>query len=163
MPLVILALLSVAGGYLPVMDWLAPLYPVHEEAHDLTLIMISVAFAFGGIFMAYFVYVLNPGSADGYAKSLGGIYRAIAGKFYVDEAYDVAIVHPIEHGSRSVLMNGVEEVVVEGGVNATVAVSRSVGGALRFLQAGNIRSYALYVLLGAVIFLGVMAAGGGIR
>jgi NADH-quinone oxidoreductase subunit L len=129
----------------------------------MSLILISVAFAFAGIFVAYFVYVLNPGSADGYARSLGGVYRAIAGKFFVDEAYDAAIVHPLEQGSRAVLMNGFEEVVVEGGVNATVAISRWSGGFLRLLQAGNIRSYAVYILLGAVIFLGVMAANGGAR
>ena len=163
MPLVVLALLSVAGGYLPVMEWLAPLYPEHAHPHDMTLILISVAFAFAGIFIAYYVYVLNPGSADGYARSLGGVYRAIAGKFFVDEAYDAAIVHPLEQGSRSVLMNGFEEVVVEGGVNATVAVTRWGGGFLRLLQAGNIRSYAVYILLGAVIFLGVMATNGGAR
>jgi len=163
MPLVILSLLSVAGGYLPVMEWLAPLYPAHEQPHDMTLILISVAFAFAGIFMAYYVYILNPGSADGYAKSLGGVYRAIAGKFFVDEAYDAAIVHPLEQGSRTVLMNGFEEVIVEGGVNATVAVTRWGGGFLRLLQAGNIRSYAVYILLGAVIFLGVMATNGGAR
>jgi NADH-quinone oxidoreductase subunit L len=106
---------------------------------------------------------LNPGSADGYARSLGGVYRAIAGKFYVDEAYDAAIVHPLEQGSRAVLMNGFEEVIVEGGVKGTVASTRWVGGMFRLLQAGNIRSYAAYVLLGVVIFLGVMAASGGGR
>ena len=163
MPLVILALLSIAGGYLPVMDWLAPLYPEHAQLHNLNLILISLAVSLGGIATAYYVYVLNPGSADRYATSLGGVYRAIANKFYVDEAYDAAIVHPIEHGSRAVLLHGVEELVIEGGVNSTVAVSRWFGGALRLLQGGNIRSYAVYILLGVVIFLGVMASSGGTR
>jgi NADH-quinone oxidoreductase subunit L len=163
MPLVVLALLSVGGGYLPVMDWLAPLYPVHEHPHDMSLILISVGFALGGIFAAYYIYVLNPGSADGYAKSLGGVYRAIAGKFYVDEAYDAAIVHPIEQGSRAVLLDGVENVVVQGGVGATVGVARWAGGVMRLMQGGNIRSYAVYALLGVVIFLGVIATSGGAR
>ena len=163
MPLVVLALLSVAGGYLPVMDWLEPLYPAHEHPHDLTLVGISIGFALGGIVSAYYVYVLNPGSADRIAASLGGVYRAVAGKFYVDEAYDAAIVHPLEQGSRTVLMNGVEEVFVQGGVAATVGVSRWTGGMLRLLQGGNIRSYAVYALLGAVIFLGVLASSGGAR
>jgi NADH-quinone oxidoreductase subunit L len=161
MPLVVLALLSVGGGYLPVTDWLAPLFPEHEHPHDAMLIGVSLAVALGGIFVAYYVYVLNPGSADGYAKSLGGIYRAIANKFYVDEAYDAAIVHPLEQGSRAVLLNGVEDVVVQGGVSATVATTRGVGSVLRLLQSGNIRSYAVYTLLGAIVFLGVMVASGG--
>jgi NADH-quinone oxidoreductase subunit L len=91
------------------------------------------------------------------------VYRAIAGKFYVDEAYDAAIVHPIEQGSRAVLLDGVENVVVQGGVGATVGVARWAGGVMRLMQGGNIRSYAVYALLGVVIFLGVIATSGGAR
>ena len=163
MPLVILALLSVAGGYLPVMEWLAPVFPEHLEFHEVWLVFVSLGFASLGIFSAYYIYVLKPGSADVLARSLGGVYRVIANKFYVDEIYDSAIVHPLEHGSRDVLLNGVENVVIEGGVTATVAVSRWFGGTFRILQGGNIRSYAVYILLGAVIFLGIMATSGGAR
>ncbi|WP_031495501.1 NADH-quinone oxidoreductase subunit L [Bryobacter aggregatus] len=163
MPLVILALLSVAGGYLPVMEWLEPLFPEHAELHAVWLIATSLGFAFFGIFVAYYVYVLNPGSADGYAKSFGSVYRTIANKFYVDEIYDAAIVHPLEQGSRHVLDEGVEQVVISGGVGSVVSMSRWFGGAFRLLQAGNIRSYAVYVLLGAVLFLGIMVANGGVR
>jgi NADH-quinone oxidoreductase subunit L len=161
MPLVILALLSVAGGYLPIREWIAPLFPETHEAHDTTLVLISVGFGLAGILAAYYVYVLKPGSADSYAKSLGGVYRAIVNKFYVDEAYDAAIVHPLEQGSQAVLLHGVEEVVVEGGVKGTVAMVRSLGGVFRYLQNGSIRSYAVYALLGAVVFLGLMVAKGG--
>ena len=163
MPLVILALLSVAGGYLPVMEWLAPTFPEHLEFHEVWLVIVSLGFAFTGILSAYYIYVLKPGSAEGFARSLGGFYRLIANKFYVDELYDSAIVHPLEHGSRDVLLHGVENIVIEGGVTGTVAVTRWFGGAFRVLQGGNIRSYAVYILLGAVIFLGVMASSGGTR
>ncbi|MFN7543463.1 MAG: NADH-quinone oxidoreductase subunit L [Acidobacteriota bacterium] len=161
MPLVILALLSVAGGYLPIMDWIAPLFPEAHEAHDMTLVLISVGFGLAGILAAYYVYVLKPGTAEACAARLGGFYRAIANKFYVDEAYDAAIVHPLEQGSRAVLLHGVEQVVVEGGLKGTVAMVRGFGGLFRHLQGGNIRSYAVYALLGAVVFLGLMVAKGG--
>ena len=163
MPLVILALLSVAGGYLPVMEWLAPVFPEHLEFHEVWLVFVSLGFAFAGIFAAYYMYVMNPGSANGFAQSLGGVYRAIASKFYVDEFYDAAIVHPLEHGSRDVLLNGVENIVIDGTVTGTATFAHWFGGAFRMLQGGNIRSYAVYILLGAVIFLGVMATAGGAR
>jgi NADH-quinone oxidoreductase subunit L len=163
MPLVVLALLSTAGGYLPILDWLAPLFPAQEHPHELTLILISVAFAAGGIAIAYYLYVLNPGSADACAARLGSVYKAIANKFYVDEAYDAAIVHPIEQGSRAVLLKGVEPLVVEGGVRGITHVALWLGGLFRLLQTGSIRSYAVYALLGAVTFLGVMVASGGTR
>ncbi len=161
LPLVILAILSITGGYLPIQIWLDK--GLVEEHHDFMLVAVSVAAGLIGIAVAYFVYVLHPGSADGYAKALGGIYRAIANKFYVDEAYDAAIVHPLEHGSRAVLWQGVDKTLVNGGVSGAVATSRWFGGILRQMQGGNVRSYAAYILLGAVVFLGIMASSGGAR
>ena len=46
---------------------------------------------------------------------------------------------------------------------APVAVQDEFGGAFRLMQGGNIRSSAVYVLLGVVLFLGVMASSGGAR
>ncbi len=155
-PLTILALLSLAGGYLPIREWLDK--GVNEAPHDTFLVATSVVAGLLGIAIAYYFYVISPGSADSLAKSLGGVYRAVANKFYVDEAYDAAIVHPLEQGSRTVLSAGVEQKLINGGVMGVAAASRGFGSLLRQMQGGNIRSYAVYILLGAVIFLGVMAS-----
>jgi NADH-quinone oxidoreductase subunit L len=53
--------------------------------------------------------------------------------------------------------------VIDGGVRGITHISLWLGGLFRLLQAGSIRSYAVYALLGAVIFLGVMVASGGTR
>lgn len=163
MPLLILALLSIAGGNIGVMSWLEPLFPVHEHPHDSTLVVISVAMGLAGIGIAYYLYVMKPGSADGLAKSLGAAYRTVANKFYFDEIYDFTIVNPLAQGSRDVLWKGVDNVLIGGSISAPAAMSRWFGGVLRLLQGGNIRSYAVYILLGAVIFIGIMAANGATR
>jgi NADH-quinone oxidoreductase subunit L len=160
-PLTILAILSLAGGYLPIREWIDK--GVIETAHDSFLVAMSVLAGLLGIAAAYYFYVVSPASADRFANSLGGLYRTVANKFYVDEAYDAAIVHPLEQGSRTVLANGVESNLINGLVAGVSAASRGFGAIARQMQGGNIRSYAVYILLGAVIFLGVMAANGGAR
>ena len=43
------------------------------------------------------------------------------------------------------------------------AIARGIGGVLRLLQSGNIRSYATWVVLGSVAVLLVMGFAGGMR
>ncbi len=160
-PLVILALLSISGGYLPIEIWLNP--TAAEAHHDTFLVVMSVAAGVLGIAAAYYFHVANPAAATSFTESLGGLYRAIANKFYVDEIYDATVVHPLEQGSRTVLSGGVEPNLVNGITNGAAAASRGFGALLRQMQGGNIRSYAVYILLGAVLFIGMMAAQGGAR
>jgi NADH-quinone oxidoreductase subunit L len=54
--------------------------------------------------------------------------------------------------------------VIDGAVNGAGTVSQGVGGLLKRLQSGNIRSYAVWVLLGSVLVLVAMGlAAGGMR
>lgn len=164
MPLVILALLSVAGGGLPVMDWLNPFFGIKEaESHDFFLVACATASGLFGIAFAYFAYVMNPGFPNSLASSFSGLYQLILNKFYVDEAYDAAIVHPIEQGSRAVLWQGFDGIVIAGGVTGVAHVARWFGGVLRMMQGGFIRSYATWILMGAVLLLVVMVTAGGAK
>jgi len=145
------------------MNWLEPLFPVDEHPHDSSLVAISVAMALAGIGVAYYLYVVRPGSAEGFTKSLGALSRTIANKFYFDEIYDFAIVNPLAQGSRDVLWKGFDRVLIAGTMSGTAGVTRWFGSIFRLLQGGNIRSYAVYILLGAVIFVGIMAVNGATR
>ncbi len=80
--------------------------------------------------------------------AFGGLYTLVYNKYFVDEIYDAAVVNPVVDGSRAVLWKGVDVGVIDGTVNGVGARSRGIGGVLRLLQSGNIRSYATWVLLG---------------
>ncbi len=157
-PLVILALLSIAGGFLfNVPRYLADMFPVAEGVGSAVLIQsVSVAAGVIGILIAYACYVVRPGLPESIARSLGGLYTVVYNKFFVDEIYDAAIVNPTMHGSRSVLLNGVDQTFLEGIVNGTASQIRNVGSGLKLLQSGNIRSYATWVVLGSVFILVVL-------
>jgi NADH-quinone oxidoreductase subunit L len=162
-PLVILAALSVGGGFIPIPAFLEKIFPAVEVPEDFSLVVISVLFGVGGIALAYVMYILKPGMADSLATNLGGLYTAVYNKWYVDEIYDAAVVNPVVDGSRTVLWKAADAGMIDGSVNGVGFTARGVGGVLRLMQSGNIRSYATWVLFGGVMVIAVMAfvlAGG---
>ena len=168
-PLVVLAVLSLGGGFFfNVPKILEGMFPLAEGPEDMTLTYISVAFGLGGIALSYYMYVVNKDLPERIASSLGGLYKLVYNKYFVDEIYDAAVVHPLVAGSETVLWRGVDQGVIDATVNGVGYQSRSIGGILKLLQSGNIRSYATWVVIGAVALLLVMgitamgfAAGAG--
>jgi NADH-quinone oxidoreductase subunit L len=163
LPLVALAVLSLIGGFFNVSRWLEPLFPGTEPQHNELLVAISVAAGLIGIGLAYWFYVARPGLADSVAARLGVLYRLVYNKYFVDEVYHAVVVESVVDASRDVLWKNVDAGVIDGTVNGIGARARGVGGVLRLLQSGNIRSYATWVLigsLGALVALGLM---GGTR
>jgi NADH-quinone oxidoreductase subunit L len=162
-PLAVLAALSVFGGWLfNVPHYLEPMFPLAEGGHDETLVYISVAFGLGGIALAYLMYVVSPGIPEAIANALGPIYRLVYHKYLVDELYNGAIVSPLVNGSRALLWRFMDAGLIDGIVNGTGTLARTVGGVLRLFQSGSIRSYAAWVTVGCVavlVVLGVMAGG----
>jgi NADH-quinone oxidoreductase subunit L len=162
-PLVILAALSLGGGYIPIPAFLAKVFPAMEVPEDFTLVVVSVVFGLAGIALAYLMYVVKPSLADSLASGLGGLYQAVYNKWYVDEIYDAAVVNPVMEGSRAVLWKGADAGLIDGGVNGVGWVARGVGGVLRLMQSGNIRSYATWILFGGVMVIVAMGIAGGMR
>jgi NADH-quinone oxidoreductase subunit L len=162
-PLAVLALLSLGGGYFNIPEFLEPvLGKVHEE-HDMTLVAISVGAGLFGIALAYVLYIASPALPGRISTSLGGLYRLVYDKYRVDEAYDAAIVSPLIGGSRAMLWKGLDAGIVDGAVNGVGTLARIIGGILRRLQTGNIRSYATWVVLGCVLVVLMMGFAGGVR
>ena len=116
-PLVILAALSVGGGFIPIPAFLEKIFPAIEIPEDFSLVVISVVFGLGGIAIAYVMYVLKPGMADSLARSLGGLYTAVYNKWYVDEIYDATVVNPLVKGSSTVLWKAADAGMIDGAVN----------------------------------------------
>jgi NADH-quinone oxidoreductase subunit L len=103
-----------------------------------------------GLFVAWWLYVRKPKTPEDLAKSLHGPYTLLLNKYYVDEIYLALIVRPLLWLSTNVLWHVVDEGMIDGTVNGAARVARGVGGELRKLQSGNTRSYAGWVVIGAV-------------
>jgi NADH-quinone oxidoreductase subunit L len=160
-PLMILAVLSLAGGFIDVPQILEPMFS-HPPEH-LGLEWLSAGVGVVGILFAYLFYVVNPGLSDSVVKACGGLYTLVYNKYFVDEAYDAAVVEPLIEGSRTVLWRGVDAGLIDGTVNGVGHRSRGIGSILRLIQSGNIRSYAAWVVLGSIVLVIAIGFAGGLR
>lgn len=162
-PLAVLALLSLVGGYLfNIPHYLEPMFKAPEEALDWK-VFVSIAAGLVGIGLAYVFYVASPGLPEALVRTFSVPYRWIYNKYFVDEFYDSAVVDPVVDGSRMLLWRVVDASGIDGLVNGVGRGARSVGGVLRQAQSGFIRSYAAWVVLGAIIVLVAVTLSGGAR
>jgi NADH-quinone oxidoreductase subunit L len=163
-PLAILAVLSLVGGFINIPKWLEPMFKLPEEAPGIPwTAVVSVAFGLTGIALAAWFYLIAPAIPEELARSFSSPYRWLYNKYFVDEFYDSVVVEPTIDGSRSLLWRTVDVGAIDGIVNGTGKTARSIGGVLKRIQSGSIRSYAAWVVLGSIIVIVAITMAGGAR
>jgi NADH-quinone oxidoreductase subunit L len=172
--LVILAVLSVVGGFVGVPaslgggnaieHWLEPVFapaagvllaaPHGHDPVEYLLMGLSVAVAAGGIFLARRWYLTARRVPDDLARRWKPVYTLLLNKYYVDEIYDASVVRPLIGGSERLLWKRVDVGVIDWTVNALAAAVAWIGGTVRRIQTGVTESYMFVFLLGVVAILG---------
>jgi len=174
-PLIVLAILSLVGGWvaLPFLwggkDWSQFLEPAfrlaalpgeaaahHEASTELVLMAISLLVSVTGIVLAYLFYLRRPEWAASASMRLRLLHTLLVNKYYVDEIYRALIVRPLVVGSSEFLWKGVDMFAIDGAVHQAARKTRGFGNTLRKMQSGNIRSYAAWVVLGAILLIGFL-------
>jgi len=169
-PLLILALLSLCGGWIGIERFSAYLAPVTglrpaEAAGHLELILglVAIAVAAVGWLVADRLYRQRPEDAGELAAAYPAGYKLLANKYYVDEFYGFTIIKPL-FGISRFLLEWVVDVAILGGVAWLLGGIALLSGAiLQRWQSGNIRSYAAWLAAGAAalfpVFLGTHGIG----
>jgi NADH-quinone oxidoreductase subunit L len=153
-PLVILAVLSIIGGYFTLLRFLAPVSGEHHEAYVPLLVQyLPTVMGLGGIALAYQMYVRDPQMANRLSAQFSWFHQLLLNKYYVDELYDAVVVRPIMVASNW-LWQVWDTRVIDGTVNGTAHVVEANGFVLRLWQTGNVQNYAVSFLVGATVILG---------
>jgi NADH-quinone oxidoreductase subunit L len=164
-PLVILAILAVVGGWIGIPDvfikdghWLEQfLSPIFAESYkhrvehiadhgtDYMLMSVSVGLAAIAIAVAVTKFSKKPDlqEAEGFGKVL-------ANKWYVDELYDAIIVKPLNALSKF-LDNVIEKSGIDWLVNGVGRGVQYGSRQLRLLQSGQVGNYVLLMIAGMLI------------
>jgi NADH-quinone oxidoreductase subunit L len=155
-PLVVLAVLSFVGGWFALPAFFQG--PGGATAHtlELTLAFVAVSAALAGLGVAYWLYLSRPSKPGELAKSMKGLYTTLLNKYYVDELYAVAIVKPLLWISTNVFWKTVDVGGIDGAVNGVAEGLTAVGDGVRHMQSGNTRSYAVWVVIGAIVIITVV-------
>jgi NADH-quinone oxidoreductase subunit L len=173
-PLAILAVLSVVGGWVGWPEslggvqhfdqFLAPVFGGHaevavaaaEHSKELLLAGISVLAALLGLLLAWVLYQKRQDLPDKIAAALGWLYKTVRDKYYVDEGYAAAFVQPLIKGSTYILWRGIDAGAIDATANESAEGAEHVSDALRHMQSGNVRSYAGWVAAGAAVVIAYM-------
>ena len=169
-PLVVLGILSAAGGLLnwPAIwggnawlhHWLEPVIGPHateaalSHGTEITLVAIAVVVAATGIIAAW--RMLKPAALvpARSAPAERGFARVLRNKWYIDEIYDRLVVRPIVWLSREVLWKRVDQQAIDGAaVNGAGRGARALGWANRWLQTGQVGMYVVLFVVGVLLVL----------
>lgn len=165
LPLVVLAILSAAGGWIGIPEWmlsgghrlehyLAPIFAdsstlAKEHAH------LSAAQEWGmvggatvAIVAVIFLAIRSAGREKIDDQPATGL---LANKWYVDEIYNYAIVQPLR-SFADLLKNVLEKNVIDGCVNGIGRLVHYSSRQIRLIQSGQVGNYLLIMVLSMVVF-----------
>jgi NADH-quinone oxidoreductase subunit L len=166
-PLVVLAILAVVGGFIGIPEalmkdshWLSRfLAPVLGESFtglsrntELTLMIVSVALLVAVIGIAQMMYLkkgLVPVADDG---EISPLQKLVYNKYYVDEIYEYAITRPMNRVA-SVFDRFVESRFIDGIVNGVGTIVNKTSNGLRYVQTGHIGFYLFAMVLSIIVML----------
>jgi NADH-quinone oxidoreductase subunit L len=148
---------------------------------EFALMGVSVLVAGAGIAVAVVMYLRSPGLADSLERALPGVHRVLFHKYYVDELYDRVFVRGLGLGLGDVFFR-MDQTFVDGAVNGAAGTVRDliawasslfdrffVDGLVnlvalfldnlsylfRAVQDGLVQRYALFMLIGFFVMLGL--------
>ncbi|TMB68994.1 MAG: NADH-quinone oxidoreductase subunit L [Chloroflexi bacterium] len=159
-PIIILAVGAVVGGYVPVASFLSPVFGHAVEVGAgafIGLAALSVLVALVGFLTAYLLHARRPDLALVWRARLGPIHTLVEHKYYVDELYDRVFVRPGLALARF-LNDIVEPRVIDGAVNGVADFFLLEAREFRLIQTGRVGTYALWTLGGAIGVVLVVAA-----
>ena len=160
-PLVILAALSICGGWIGVEKFSAFLEPsvglhpaVSSTPHlELILSIVAVLVALEGLLIADKYYRRKTDRPAQIAAAVPGAYQLVANKYYVDELYGAVIVKPLFAVSQYVLGWVVDTAILGGMAWLVAGIANFAGMILQHWQSGNLRSYAAWLTAAAAAVL----------
>lgn len=143
-----------AGGEAVVAANVTVAEPAHHAAWP---ILLAIAIGVAGLALAFALLSRRKlGDAATEPAFQGGVEKALYNKWYVDEAYDAAVVKPVQGLSRGFARFDMG--VVDWLVDLFGRLSQMFGIAFGRLQTGQLNTYAFVLVVGVLIVLGSFVA-----
>jgi NADH-quinone oxidoreductase subunit L len=175
-PLIILAFLSVIGGYIGLpkslgggnqfQQFLAPVFnhgeavthAQHALSTEYTLMALSIAIGLLGLFAAWKFYLKNPALPERIKQRYSAAYKTLLNKYYVDEFYGATVVKPFMNLALW-FWQFFDVKIVDGLANGSASFVGWCSQIFRRFQTGYVRNYALGFSLGVIALLAFIIFG----
>ncbi len=161
-PMVILAVFSIASGWLNVTGSFGQFlgHGGNAEAHGFInsffsilahpLPLISLLVAGLGIFLAYAMYSAKWLSAEAVGRVFKPIYVLFYRKYWLDELYERVIVVRVLVDGIFAALNVFDSRVVDGAVNGVASGTAEASGVMRRAQTGQLQVYGIAIAIGVI-------------
>lgn len=168
-PLVVLAILSVVGGFIGIPEvfhvdhwlnnYLAPIVqsstyrmlPQHiSHSTEWMLMILATVLAALSIIVAFVIYVSRKVRPAAESEDLSPVHRTLYNKYYVDELYDKVITRPL-NGISAVFYRFFELGFIDAIVNGVGSAVQWTSKAVRQVQTGNVGFYIFAMVVGVML------------
>jgi len=168
-PLIVLAILSIVGGYVGIPEFMAhgahslrefldPIFAAsydniehslkrQEPSHGVEWMLTGISSA---LIILVVAYAWNKFSKKAETEEATGFGKVLANKWYVDELYNKIIVNPMNR-IGAFFSNFFERSVIDGLVNGVGRAVNYSSRQMRLLQSGQVGSYVLLMVLGMLL------------
>ncbi|MCB0413871.1 MAG: NADH-quinone oxidoreductase subunit L [Bdellovibrionales bacterium] len=178
-PLMVLATLSVVGGWVGIphvigeilpghpgnyfSHWLEPMVKEAELPHvssyiEWLLMLISVMGAGLFAYLAYDSYLVHKTRPDVWAKKFSKTYHLVSNKYFVDEFYFSKIINPLVDISKGLWIY-IDVNFIDKLTYRVSDFAKSIGAGFKSFQTGNLQQYAMYIAAGIVVTLSFILWG----
>ena len=156
----------------------------HDASLECILMIVSVTIAVLGIYLARILYQVKPEIPESLGARMPRLHKTLLNKWYLDEIYDFLFVNGLCKGGGKVLgvfdrnvvdgaVNGAgwltrlssrssmwwDTWVIDGAVRLTSFVVKVMSYPVRILQTGQVQSYAMFIVFGAIVLFGYYMVG----
>lgn len=169
-PLIVLAVLSVIGGFIGIPEvlggkhfleeFLKPVFSdssirlVHHLPEMTEYILMGVAVTVMGVslYYAYITYVKKGTVPAAEEQELNPIHKLVYKKYMIDELYENVFTKPLNLISEA-FHKLVDNQIIDGIVNGVGVAVNWVSGTIRLVQTGNIGFYVFVMVISIVLIL----------
>jgi NADH-quinone oxidoreductase subunit L len=150
-----------------------------RHGSEYVLMLASVLVGVFGIWMAYIFYLQRKDLPETVASRFSGVYKLLLNKYYVDQIYDAMFVNRAKDLGLALgafdrgVINGLgidgagwltrtistvsavyDKWIIDGLVNLAARIVWIFSYPVRMLQSGRVSNYALWIVVGVLLFLG---------
>ena len=163
-----------AGEPASIIDFADAKIEAHE--HHATAGLLALASAAAGVLIAVVMYWKPKIDPAAIRAQLGLVHRFLFNKWYFDEVYDAAFVKPTVKlafasaaadkrptdaappaGESELPLRKFDLFTLDGWLNALGQLAGAIGGSLRAVQTGQLRTYVLFLALTVAAVLGILS------
>jgi NADH-quinone oxidoreductase subunit L len=154
LPLILLAVLTIAAGMVPFGEYVSSDGKPLETHLHLLFSIAPVAVAALGIGLATYLYKNESDKPAAIAHTMGAVYKTAYRKFYIDELY-LFITKKIIFNFIARPAAWIDKHIVDGTMNGLASVTGSFSALIKGWQSGKVQHYVLY-FFGGIAVLAVL-------